>query len=187
MAIIIAVLMAVIILLALAILLIVTRHRQRKCFASPLTAKSVLAENHQHLSAESSCGTYSGKDGTSSSSGMTHPLPKGTPSHLANRLIKVDDYQEPYQALRYAPYYSYSTVVMEMQDTLNKSNGLHMGECTGTLNTTVVSDFVSIRRKVDRVNTLPVVSTLIYTDEHIGGEGEGSRFRLEKAFGPKNL
>lgn len=130
MAIIIGVLMAVIILLAVAILLIVARHRQRKCFASPLTTKSVLADNHQHLSAESSCGTYSGKDGTSSSSGMTtHPLPKGTPSHLVNRLIKVDDYQEPYQALRYAPYYSYSSVVMEMRDNLNKSATMHhMGE-----------------------------------------------------------
>lgn len=128
MAVIIGVLMAVIILLAFAILLIVTRHRQRKCFASPLTTKSVLAENHQHLSAESSCGTYSGKDGTSSSSGMTHPLPKGTPSHLMNRLIKIDDYQEPYQALRYAPYYSYSSVVMEMRDTLNKSTAIRVGK-----------------------------------------------------------
>lgn len=33
---------------------------------------------------------------------------------------KADDYQEPYQALKYAPYYSYSTVVMEMKDALNK-------------------------------------------------------------------
>lgn len=31
---------------------------------------------------------------------------------------KMDDYQEPYQALRYAPYYSYSSVVMEMQDMM---------------------------------------------------------------------
>lgn len=131
MAIIIGILMAVIILLAFAILLIITRHRQRKCFASPLTTKSALAENHQHLSAESSCGTYSGKDGTSSSSGLTHPLQKGASSHIVNRLIKIDDYQEPYQALRYAPYYSYSSVVMEMRDTLNKANaggGMHVGE-----------------------------------------------------------
>lgn len=128
MAIIIGILMAVIILLAFAIVLIVVRHRQRKCFASPLTTKSVLAENHQHLSAESSCGTYSGKDGTSSSSGLTHSVQKGTPSHLVNRLIKIDDYQEPYQALRYAPYYSYSSVIMEMRDTLNKSSTLHIGK-----------------------------------------------------------
>ncbi|XP_065221336.1 discoidin domain-containing receptor 2 isoform X2 [Planococcus citri] len=121
MAIIIGVLMAVIILLAFAILLIIARHRQRKCFASPLTAKSALAENHPHISAGSSCGTYSGKDGTSSSSGLTHPLQKGASTHLVNRLIKIDDYQEPYQALRYAPYYSYSSVVMEMRDTLNKT------------------------------------------------------------------
>lgn len=119
--------MAVIILLAFAILLIIARHRQRKCFASPLTAKSALAENHPHISAGSSCGTYSGKDGTSSSSGLTHPLQKGASTHLVNRLIKIDDYQEPYQALRYAPYYSYSSVVMEMRDTLNKT-AVHAGE-----------------------------------------------------------
>ena len=43
------------------------------------------------------------------------------PRDLGNRLldiVKLDDYQEPYQALKYAPYYSYSPVVMEMKDMM---------------------------------------------------------------------
>lgn len=56
------------------------------------------------------------------------------PRDLGNRLldiVKLDDYQEPYQALKYAPYYSYSTVVMEMKDMMlnNKpSNANHNGK-----------------------------------------------------------
>ena len=56
------------------------------------------------------------------------------PRDLGNRLldiVKLDDYQEPYQALKYAPYYSYSTVVMEMKDMMlnNKpTNVNHTGE-----------------------------------------------------------
>lgn len=38
---------------------------------------------------------------------------------------ETNEYQEPYQALRYAPYYSYSSVVMEMQDSLPKKMPLH--------------------------------------------------------------
>lgn len=54
------------------------------------------------------------------------------PRDLGNRLldiVKLDDYQEPYQALKYAPYYSYSTVVMEMKDMMlnNKGNINHSG------------------------------------------------------------
>lgn len=46
---------------------------------------------------------------------------------IMDRLAKLDDYQEPYQALKYAPYYSYSTVVME---TLGKhpTTALQSGE-----------------------------------------------------------
>lgn len=52
--------------------------------------------------------------------------PSSNPEHI---LLKLDDYQEPYQALKYAPYYSYSTVVMEMRDFLNKGdNFTHSGE-----------------------------------------------------------
>lgn len=115
MAVIIGILMAVIILLAVLIFLIVSRHRQRKCFASPLAAKSVLPG--QISSAGSSCGTekaYSSK-GT---------LPLGPDTALLMDL-KGDEYQEPYQALKYAPYYSYSTVVMEMRDSLDKQSAHH--------------------------------------------------------------
>ena len=71
MAVIIGVLMAVIVLLAVAIFLIVSRHRQRKCFASPLGNKSALPgnRNHQHVSLENSCGTVE-KSGTVNSYGF---------------------------------------------------------------------------------------------------------------------
>ncbi|KYM94354.1 Discoidin domain-containing receptor 2, partial [Cyphomyrmex costatus] len=48
---------------------------------------------------------------------------------LGNRLldiVKLDDYQEPYQALKYAPYYSYSTVVMEMKDMMLNNKGTNI-------------------------------------------------------------
>jgi discoidin domain receptor family protein 2 len=167
MAVIIGVLMAVILLLAVAIYLIVSRHRQRKCFASPLTSKPALpgSNNHQHLPPGSGCGTaekgttmgsYSVKDvddnynqsarcgggmppgaGTMASTTMsTLPPPPGTDNTSSMLLmdhvidVKLDDYQEPYQALKYAPYYSYSTVVMEMRDMLNKCSATQSGRCT---------------------------------------------------------
>lgn len=164
MAVIIGVLMAVILLLAVAIYLIVSRHRQRKCFASPLTSKPALpgSNNHQHLPPGSGCGTaekgttmgsYSVKEvddnynqsarcgggmppgaGTMASTTMsTLPPPPGTDKTSSMLLmdhvidIKLDEYQEPYQALKYAPYYSYSTVVMEMRDMLNKCSATQSG------------------------------------------------------------
>ncbi|KAK6628856.1 hypothetical protein RUM43_002672 [Polyplax serrata] len=142
MAVLIGVLMAVIVLMAVAIFLIVSRHRQRKCFASPLGNKSALPGNrtHQHVSLESNCGTMekagsvnsygekvlddnynqSGRCvGTIASTTMS-TLPPHSVEH--NMLLKLDDYQEPYQALKFAPYYSYSSVVMEMRDLLNKGD-----------------------------------------------------------------
>lgn len=51
--------------------------------------------------------------------------PTGTVPPLAHEfdnrnvdIVKLDDYQEPYQALKYAPYYSYSTIIMEMKDMM---------------------------------------------------------------------
>ena len=166
MAVIIGVLMAVILLLAVAIYLIVSRHRQRKCFASPLASKPALpgSNNHQHLPPGSGCGTaekgttmgsYSIKEvddnynqstrcgggvlpgvGTMASTTMsTLPPPPGADKTSSMLLmdhvidIKLDDYQEPYQALKYAPYYSYSTVVMEMKDMLNKCSATQSGQC----------------------------------------------------------
>ncbi|BET00240.1 Discoidin domain-containing receptor [Nesidiocoris tenuis] len=116
MAVIIGVLMAVIIVLAFCMFLIISRHRQRKCFASPLAAKTALGTTGG-LSSGSSCGTaekaYSSKG--------TLPITGQAGADTALLMdTKADDYQEPYQALKYAPYYSYSTVVMEMKDALNK-------------------------------------------------------------------
>ncbi|XP_046678553.1 discoidin domain-containing receptor 2-like isoform X2 [Homalodisca vitripennis] len=113
MAVLIGALMAVIILLAVAIFLIVSRHRQSKNFASPLAAKSALpgttGHQHQHLSSDSSCGT-------AEKCGTTYSAQGGIDTALLMD-TKLEDYQEPYQALKYAPYYSYSTVVM---DSVNK-------------------------------------------------------------------
>ncbi|KAF7391441.1 hypothetical protein HZH68_010984 [Vespula germanica] len=64
------------------------------------------------------------------------------PRDLGNRLLdiaKLDDYQEPYQALKYAPYYSYSTVVMEMKDMMLNNKGTninHSAFADGTLTST---------------------------------------------------
>lgn len=181
MAVIIGVLMAVILLLAVAIYLIVSRHRQRKCFASPLASKPALpgSNNHQHLPPGSGCGTaekgttmgsYSIKEvddnynqstrcgggvlpgvGTMASTTMsTLPPPPGADKTSTMLLmdhvidIKLDDYQEPYQALKYAPYYSYSTVVMEMKDMLNK--------CSATQSDT------SYDYAVPEMGTMPLLS-----------------------------
>nr|CAD7198759.1 unnamed protein product [Timema douglasi] len=157
MAVIIGILMAVIILLAGAIFLIVSRHRKRKCFASPLASKQALpgTNNHQHLPPGSGCGTaekgatmgsYIAKEvddnynqsrgipGTMASTTMTTLPPPPPPGDKSAMLlmdhgvdIKLDDYQEPYQALKYAPYYSYSTVIMEMRDMLNKCSAAQSG------------------------------------------------------------
>lgn len=121
MAIIIGVLMAVIILLAVAIFLIVSRHRQRKCFASPLVGKSALATGNggcPGMSSGSSCGTggsykEAGTGSSVSHHGNSHPA-NSVNGHLhdMDRLIQLDaePYQEPYHA--HTPFYSYSTVVV---------------------------------------------------------------------------
>ena len=129
MAVIMGVLIAVILLLAAVIFVIVSRHRKRKCFASPLNSKSALPTSHAALSASekavSSSGTLSGAYGVREVGVDAYghhgapPPPGGDMDHLLEG--KLDDYQEPYQALKYAPYYSYSTVVMELGDQLSKS------------------------------------------------------------------
>lgn len=78
------------------------------------------------LSSGSSCGTaekaYSSKG--------TLPIAGQVGADTALLMdTKGDEYQEPYQALKYAPYYSYSTVVMEMKDALNKPVHPHSGDC----------------------------------------------------------
>lgn len=130
MAVIIGVLTAVILLLAVAIFLIVSRHRQRKNFASPLGAKGAIPSgNHQHLSPESAYGTTE-KD----PSLMTYRVEElddryagakltTLPRDLNDRLlgdVRLDEYQEPfhdkYREPPHAAYYGYSTVVIDNKD-----------------------------------------------------------------------
>jgi hypothetical protein len=134
MAVIIGVLTAVILLLAVAIFLIVTRHRQRKNFASPLGAKSSIpAGAHQHLANESAYGTaekdpslmtYRADDMEDRYAGAKLTT---LPRELNDRLlgdVRLDDYQEPfhesgsgkYRESVHAAYYGYSTVVIDNKD-----------------------------------------------------------------------
>ncbi|KAK2586853.1 hypothetical protein KPH14_009791 [Odynerus spinipes] len=127
MAIVIGVLMAVILLLAVAIFLIVSRHRQRKCFASPMTGKapSHLGSTCATVEKGAALMAYTLEDDERYPGGSLPTLPRD----LGNRLLdiaKLDDYQEPYQALKYAPYYSYSTVVMEMKDMMLNNKGTNI-------------------------------------------------------------
>lgn len=111
MAIVVGVLTALVILLGVAIFLIVHRHRHRKCFASPL-AQSVVSEKRPGSDNYSRCGTSS----------HVSTLPVNKLNNETGLDIKSDEYQEPYQALKYAPYFSYSTVLLEMKDFVKGSN-----------------------------------------------------------------
>ncbi|XP_058790715.1 epithelial discoidin domain-containing receptor 1-like isoform X2 [Phymastichus coffea] len=117
MAVVIGVLTAVILLLAVAIFLIVTRHRQRKCFASPVNGKtpSHLGSTCATVEKGAALMAYTLEDDERYAGGSLPTLPRDLGNRLLD-IVKLDDYQEPYQALKYAPYYSYSTVVMEMKD-----------------------------------------------------------------------
>ncbi|XP_017890630.1 discoidin domain-containing receptor 2-like [Ceratina calcarata] len=124
MAVVIGVLTAVILLLAVAIFLIISRHRQRKCFASPMTGKapSHLGSTCATVEKGAALMAYTLEDDERYAGGSLPTLPRD----LGNRfldIVKLDDYQEPYQALKYAPYYSYSTVVMEMKDMMLNNKG----------------------------------------------------------------
>ncbi|KAL0902040.1 hypothetical protein ABMA27_000007 [Loxostege sticticalis] len=102
MAIVVGVLTALVILLAVAVFLVVHRHRHRKCFASPLgktTASGVV-------------GT-----GTRTADGYSACAPPDAKMMLECALdLKADEYQEPYQPLKCAPYFSYSAVLLEMKE-----------------------------------------------------------------------
>ncbi|XP_061719927.1 discoidin domain-containing receptor 2-like isoform X1 [Cydia pomonella] len=109
MAIVVGVLTALVILLAVAVFLIIHRHRHRKCFASPL-AKTTVSQKRED--------SYS-RCGTSSHVSM---LPANKMNIDCALDVKSDEYQEPYQALKCAPYFSYSTVLLEMKDFVKDSN-----------------------------------------------------------------
>ncbi|XP_043477565.1 discoidin domain-containing receptor 2-like [Leptopilina heterotoma] len=134
MAVIIGVLTAVILLLAVAIFLIVSRHRQRKNFASPLGAKGAIPSgnhhHHHHLSSESAYGTtekdpslmtyrVEDLDDRYSGSKLT-TLPRDLNDRLLGD-VRLDEYQEPFHENKYrepahAAYYGYSTVVLDNKD-----------------------------------------------------------------------
>ncbi|XP_050360941.1 discoidin domain-containing receptor 2-like isoform X1 [Nymphalis io] len=107
MAIVVGVLTALVILLAVAVFLIIHRHRHRKCFASPL-AKTTIAQKRTVADNYNPCGTSMLPDNKII---IDCPLD-----------VKSDEYQEPYQALKCAPYFSYSTVLLEMKDFVKDSN-----------------------------------------------------------------
>ncbi|XP_050683737.1 discoidin domain-containing receptor 2-like isoform X2 [Leptidea sinapis] len=106
MAIVIGVLTALVILLIVAVILIVHRHRHRKCFASP-SAKTTIAQRAVSEN-YNPCGTSM--------------LPDNKIIIDCGLDVKSDEYQEPYQALKCAPYFSYSTVLLEMKDFVKDSN-----------------------------------------------------------------
>ncbi|XP_011346909.1 discoidin domain-containing receptor 2 isoform X2 [Ooceraea biroi] len=128
MAIVIGALAAVIIILALAIFMIISRHRQRKCFASPMTGKapSHLGSTCATVEKGAALMAYTLEDDERYAGGSLPTLPRDLGNRLLD-IVKLDDYQEPYQALKYAPYYSYSTVVMEMKDMMlnNKATNIN--------------------------------------------------------------
>ncbi|KAK0084447.1 hypothetical protein PV325_001197 [Microctonus aethiopoides] len=130
MAVVIGILTAVILLLAVAIFFIVSRHRQRKCFASPVAVKvpSHLGSTCATVEKGAALMAYTLEEDEGRYAGPA--LPPTLPRELDNRLldiVKLDEYQEPYQALKYAPYYSYSTIIMEMKDMMlnNMSTGIN--------------------------------------------------------------
>lgn len=124
----------IILLLGGVIYLIIHRFRNRKFFRSPnssnigfpgdtlphLQPESVLGMSEKGSSIEAYGVTeiedYRRSHGTLKSS-LRSTLPLPHPGHMSEN----NEYQEPYQALKYAPYYSYSSVVMEMQDVMPNS------------------------------------------------------------------
>lgn len=127
---------ALILLLGVGIYLTVNRFRQRKYFSSSHSSKCGFSGASHHLPEDSVCGAgMSEKGNTIAAYGVTEideckrscvgsvTFGSSTRSTLpvAERYLEssTSEYQEPYQALRYAPYYSYSPVVMEMQDMMS--------------------------------------------------------------------
>ncbi|XP_017770325.1 PREDICTED: epithelial discoidin domain-containing receptor 1-like [Nicrophorus vespilloides] len=125
-------LIILILLCAVAIPMIINRFRSRKFLQSPnapnmgfpantlprLQPESIFGGMSEKVSAIEAYGVTEIDDcrshGTLKSSlRSTLPLPQ-----IGHKMCDTIEYQEPYQA-KYAPYYSYSSVVMEMQNTLS--------------------------------------------------------------------
>lgn len=125
------VIMVIIVIICGLIFFIYNKYRSQKLFCSPNTSdlgftsntlqniqpKFGLNEKEATMEAYgvSEIDSYRRSHGTLKASlQSTLPLPHPGLYHV----IENNDYQEPYQALKYAPYCGYSSVVMEMQDVL---------------------------------------------------------------------
>ncbi|KAJ8953791.1 hypothetical protein NQ317_010766 [Molorchus minor] len=106
--------LTLVILLLGAIILIIYRFRNKKFFRSPNSSNIGFPNSTlPHLQPES---VYD--EATAQSSRVYGPR-SSTP--IPEICRKNNEYQEPYQAMKYAPYYSYSSVVLEMQDVAPNS------------------------------------------------------------------
>jgi len=143
-AVIVGVLMAVLLILGVAIFFVLTRHRHHKGFLSSLVSKKASG-GHGHLKAPSFAASYGVVKDFEHKSYLVSGIPgvaPGTPHgkamanggtllpsatingdmpHLLDS--KNNYYHEPFQGLKYAPFYSYSSVVMEMRNELRKCGG----------------------------------------------------------------
>ncbi|XP_049818971.1 epithelial discoidin domain-containing receptor 1-like [Aethina tumida] len=124
--------LALVILLLGGIILIIYRFRNRKFFRSPNSSNIRFPTNTlPHMQADSVYG-MSEKGSSIEAYGVTE-IDEYRRSHgtvksslrstlpLPHPMSENNEYQEPYQAMKYAPYYSYSSVVMQMQDVLPSS------------------------------------------------------------------
>lgn len=124
---------ALILILVVIVFITLNRLRNKKFFRSPnsssagfpsgtlphLQPESVFSMGEKGSAIEAygvtEINDYRRSRGTIKSS-LRSTLPLPHPGF--DNLIDNNDYQEPYQAFKYAPYYSYSSVVMEMQDVI---------------------------------------------------------------------
>lgn len=136
---------ALILILVVVVFVTLNRLRNKKFFRSPNSSSAGFPSNTlPHLQPESVF-SMGEKGGTIEAYGVTeiddYRRSRGTiksslrstlplPHPGFDNLVDNNDYQEPYQAFKYAPYYSYSSVVMEMQDVISETKKpfpLHSG------------------------------------------------------------
>lgn len=78
--------------------------------------------------------------------------------------VKSDEYQEPYQALKCAPYFSHSTVLLEMKDFIKDSNTALSGiETLARIRT-------SVRRVPGALPGAPPVCALLQSQHRVAGD-----------------
>lgn len=116
------------------------------------------------------------------------------PRDLGNRLldiVKLDDYQEPYQALKYAPYYSYSTVVMEMKDMMLNNKGTNINH-SGTVfehtrERVVLREHEGEKRGRGSLRgEMPRALVLIYNGDTLNGRHERGRSNCARTCAANN-